>query len=436
MDDFFDEDVKVQAHSPLIITDEFELARQLLEETNSPVFITGDAGTGKSTLLKWFLSVTKKACVTIAPTGIAAVNVGGQTMHSFFKWPPRPMTSNDIKVLEDTEIFEKMDMLIIDEISMVRVDQMDFIDEFLRMNRGDNRPFGGVQVVMFGDLLQLPPVLTTEDGNTLNILGRYGSEFFFAADVWNTVELKTIKLTKIFRQQDPIFISILNKIRDATISYSEIDMLNSRRYTKEDEEKSAFLCAMNATADKINKDRIALLPGESYSYEMIKSGVTTNLASYIPETLTVKRGAKIMMLVNDGLGRWQNGTIGHVVECGKDTILVDIHGVEYWIARNKWESVRHKLKNDEIITSVDGFVEQFPFKVAYAISVHKSQGQTFESIIIDFGARAFAPGMAYVAISRCKTLEGVFFSTPLRKSDIYFDEKVIKFLKDGKYVRE
>ncbi len=213
MDDYFKEDLKIEEPEiEFTITDEFQQTFDLIENSKFHIFLTGDAGTGKSTFLRWFLKTTKKNCATIAPTGIAAVNVRGQTMHSFFKWPPRPMTSADIKVLDDVDVFNAINCLIIDEISMVRVDQMDFIDEFLRMNRGKDVPFGGVQLIMIGDLLQLPPV-TSDDMVGLGLIERYGCEYFFAADVWKETELKHVKFTKIFRQQDPVFIEILNKIR-------------------------------------------------------------------------------------------------------------------------------------------------------------------------------------------------------------------------------
>lgn len=433
MDDYFDsDDVEVQ-NKELIITDEFKKAFNLVEHSDSHVFITGDAGTGKSTWLRYFRQNTKKRVAVLAPTGIAAVNVYGQTIHSFFRWPPRPMTSADIHILEDS-LYHELDVIVIDEISMVRADMMDLVDEFLQANRGIGAPFGGCQMVLIGDLLQLPPVMA--DGAEMRILEKYGCEYFFAANVWQMEILNVIKFTQIFRQQDPQFIEILNRIRNSQITYKDLDLFNSRRYTVEDEEKSTFLCSLNKTADSINAKRIEKLPGEQRSYHTIKYGKPANLSSFIPETLTLKPGAKIMMLMNDSSGRWQNGTIGHVVELGSHQILVNINGVEYWVQRHKWDSVKHKLTPDnKVETQSDGHIEQFPLKVAYAISIHKSQGQTFDSIIIDFGNGTFAPGMAYVAISRCKTMEGIYFSTPLRMSDMYFDKKVLKFLELGKYVR-
>lgn len=433
MDDFFEDDSVQTTSEELIITDEFKKAFDLVEHENGHVFITGDAGTGKSTWLKYFRQNTKKKIAVLAPTGIAAVNVYGQTIHSFFKWPPRPMTSADIRILEDG-FFHMLDVIVIDEISMVRADVMDLIDEFLQANRGVGAPFGGCQMVLIGDLLQLPPVMA--DGAEMRITEKYGCEYFFAADVWQVEVLNTVKFTKIFRQQDPEFIKVLNKIRNSQIGYAEIDKFNERSYDAKIEEQSTFLCALNKTADTINAKRIKSLPGEERSYEMIKYGRPANLASFIPEVLTIKPGAKIMMLMNDSSGRWQNGTIGHVVELGDHQILVEIRGVEYWVQRHKWDSVKHRLTHDnKVETLSDGHIEQFPLKVAYAISIHKSQGQTFDSIIIDFGYGTFASGMAYVAISRCKTMQGVYFNTPLRMNDIYFDKKVLKFLELGKYIR-
>lgn len=441
-DDFFNDEPEVEAEKmpDFVITDEFQSAFDIAEQKDGHLFITGDAGTGKSTWLRWFLNTTKKQCVVLAPTGIAAVNVKGQTIHSFFKWPPKPMTSQDMKLMDDTEIFNAMDVLVIDEISMVRADIMDFIDEFLQINRNDMNPFGGAQVIVIGDLLQLPPVMR-DDMEGARILQKYGCEYFFAADVWQQADLNLIKFTKIFRQSDPVFINILNKIRNGTIGYPELDKLNTNHYTDEDEKEAAFLCSRNEKVDKINADRIAKLNTEEKTFIMIRRGNAKNIAAYIPEVLTVKKGCKIMMLTNDAEGRWQNGTIGYVDAFTDNAVLVSIHGNQYWVNRKKWESNKHHVRKDDqgkdtIETINDGEAEQIPMKVAYAISIHKSQAQTFDSVIIDLGSGAFTGGMGYTAISRVRTIEKLFFSTPVKMNDLYFDKAVTNYLARGKYIRQ
>jgi ATP-dependent DNA helicase PIF1 len=425
------------------INGDFKKAIEIMESTFENVFITGDAGTGKSTLINYFKTTTKKRVVSIAPTGVAAVNIGGQTIHSFFRFPPKPMTASNIPILkpEDTKIYDRVDTIIIDEISMVRVDLMDAIDMFLRYNLHSEEPFAGKQIIMVGDLNQLPPVVGRGEEKEM-IMHKYKSEYFFDASVWNKVGFEGIKLTKIYRQKDLAYIEILNKIKDNTISQIELDSLNDKCYnggkmTKN--EDSITLCSTNSVAEHINEMRLSKIHGNSFELvgDIVGNVNIKNCAA--DEIIYVKEGCRVMMLSNDPVGRWHNGTVGilKAVIHSEDKLEIEIGDKIHTIDKVVYNFSKYKYDraNKDITTEDIGTFTQYPIKVAYAITIHKSQGKTFDHMCLDTGMGTFAHGQLYVALSRCSTMMGVELTKKLSISDVIFDKRIAEFnnkLNNGK----
>lgn len=417
----------------LIIDTEFKKAYDLMETTYKHVYVTGKAGTGKSTLLTYFRENTKKNFITLAPTGIAAVNIDGATIHSFFRFAPQLV--NEKSIIKDTKrknLFKKLETIIIDEISMVRADILDGIDKSLRINKENNLPFGGVQMVFFGDLYQLPPVVIGKDQIDY-FEQRFGGIYFFNAKVFQEINLEYIELKNIFRQKDDKFKDILNNVREKTLSYQDLSLLNQRLHSKNPTTKSNLnitLSATNKVADFINRQKIDQLETDEYLYEAIVDGKFERSAYPTEENLVLKEGAQIMMLKNDSSKRWANGTLGVITKLSDVGIQVEINGKDHTVTPEVWEVIEFQYNQEEnkIEEQIIGSFTQYPIRLAWAITIHKSQGQTFENIIIDLGYGAFTHGQTYVALSRCTTLEGIVLKKPIRHQDIILDKKIIEFV--------
>lgn len=419
---------RVKDLSQLDLNDEFRLVLDLVERQGQSVFITGKAGTGKSTLLHYLRGTTTKSTAVLAPTGVAALNVGGQTIHSFFHFPPTLIDPNSIRRRNNTKIYESLQMLIIDEVSMVRADVMDGIDRALRVQRNKmTAPFGGVQVVLCGDLFQLPPIV--RDGEMKAFFDeQYGGPYFFFAKVFHELQPSSVELTTIYRQRDNNFIHVLNKIREHELDAELFSLLNTRVLRDEEQLDSTFitLSATNEAAFRKNYSRLLQINSKTFAYPAEITG-TFEPSTYPTEaTLELKRGAQVMMLKNDQEKRWVNGTIGHIHSLDDKKVKVSVGGTTYTVEPETWENIqyRYNRENNQIEEEVIGSFTQYPLRLAWAITIHKSQGQTFDKVLIDLGRGAFAHGQTYVALSRCTSLEGILFNRPVTPRDILFDERV------------
>lgn len=422
---------------PLVLSDEFRYVLDALENTKENLFITGRAGTGKSTLLQVFKNTTRKKVAILAPTGIAALNVGGQTIHSFFRFPARLLVAADIKKSRQSKLYKTLDAIIIDEISMVRADVMDAIDFFLQKARGNKEPFGGVQMVFFGDLFQLPPVVSVESEKQF-FQSYYNSPYFFSAHVFQKgFELQSVELQKSYRQESRHFLRLLDAVRTNTADYDDLDDLN-RQYMPEFENKDYYitLSARNATVDMINTRELTQLPEPEFRYLSKATGDFNPRLFPADAALRLRKGAQVMFVKNDPKRHFVNGTIGKVTDIGSELIKVEIENEsglkEIEVEPVTWEILRYKLKeNGELQTEVAGSFEQYPLKLAWAMTIHKSQGKTFDKVIIDMGRGAFEHGQTYVALSRCRSLEGIILKQPLRFQDILVDSRIVDFYEEN-----
>lgn len=422
---------------PLELSSGFKHALDRIEKEGCNAFITGRAGTGKSTLLQLFRNTTRKKAVVLAPTGIAALNVKGQTIHSFFGFPPRPLSVSEIKKRRNRRLYQNLEVLVIDEISMVRADLLDNIDWFLRVNRDIPLPFGGLQVVFFGDLFQLPPVVAS-DVEAMRFQMEYDSPYFFSARVMQeeNFSLEKIELRKVYRQENRHFLRLLEAVRLNRVDYDDLEDLNSRCLPHfEPEDFYITLSARNARADAINNKELERIPLPERAYLATITGDFNPGLYPTDPALRLKLGAQVMFIKNDPDKQFVNGTIGKITNMKDDAITVAVEepgtgNQHIEVERMEWEILRYKpslTDIDKIETETIGAFRQFPVKLAWAITIHKSQGKTFDKAIIDLGRGAFEHGQAYVALSRCRSLEGIVLRQPIRMEDILTDARVVEY---------
>ena len=426
---------------PLHLNEDFNYALDALEKQGRSMFITGRAGTGKSTLLRLLRQTTRKKMAILAPTGVAALNVQGQTIHSFFGFPPRIITQSEATRRETNKrlikLYQSLEVLVIDEISMVRADMIDGINRFLQVNRGNLQPFGGVQTVFFGDLFQLPPVVTRDPVEANFFSEYYHSPYFFSAHAIREAgfDMEMLELKKVYRQESRHFLRLLEAVRSNTVDYDDLDDLNARHLPGFKETDGYItLCARNATADKINQTELQRLEGDDFEYLAKVEGSFDPTLYPVESVLKLRLGAQVMFVKNDLTERqYVNGTIGKITQLEKDTIVVTVtedndkkRRIE--VPLEAWEIMRYKTDDSGGIgTETIGTFTQYPLKLAWAITIHKSQGKTFDKLIIDLGAGAFEHGQLYVALSRCRTLEGIVLRRPIRPEDVITDERVVSF---------
>ena len=414
-------------------------AWDFVENTGRSIFLTGKAGTGKTTFLKTIVETSRKRPIVVAPTGVAAVNAGGMTIHSFFQLPFSPYVPG-AKVeskfdfgREKRKIIASIDLLIIDEISMVRADLLDAIDTVLRRFRDHYQPFGGVQLLMIGDLAQLTPVVTPEDERLLRPY--YDTPYFFGSKALQQIDYVTIQLEHVYRQQDTSFIELLNEVRNGHPSAEALERLNSQQAlpNRGRMEGAIRLTTHNQLANFYNESELKKLPGRSFFYKAEVKGTFPDYSYPTAETLELKPGAQVMFVKNDPTGehKYYNGRIGQVMEATEKRLTVyckgDANAIE--VEPLVWENARYTLneKTREIETEVQGTFQQLPLRLAWAITIHKSQGLTFDHAIIDAN-QSFAPGQVYVALSRCRTLEGLVLASPLTARAIINDERVDTYI--------
>jgi ATP-dependent DNA helicase PIF1 len=424
----------------LSLSPEQQAVYELIERTREHVFVTGRAGTGKSTLLNHLSWNTEKSIVIAAPTGVAALNVGGQTIHSLFRLPIGVIADHAIEQsAELRKLLNTIDTLVIDEVSMVNADLMDAVDRSLRQAR--QRPaesFGGVQVVLFGDPYQLAPVPGDQEERAY-FDDTYRSMWFFDAKVWQEAELRIVELLQVHRQHESDFRFMLNAVRHGQVTKEIADRLNEVGARPAPQDGTITLATRNDTVNRINAQALERLPGRALTAKAEISGDFGGRNYPAEETLELKVGAQVMFLRNDvGQGdgpRWVNGTIGTVTRIDS-TVYVDVDGEIHEVEPTIWEKFKYTYSPETKKLTKDVVAEftQFPLRLAWAVTIHKSQGKTYDAAIVDLGARAFTSGQTYVALSRISTLDGLYLTRPLRPSDITVDPDVERFMRDARPV--
>lgn len=415
---------------------EQQLAFNFIANTNSSFFLTGRAGTGKTTFLKSVQTVVRKKFIVLAPTGIAAINAGGETIHSFFRFPLHALDSSEYGKItgERSVILQNTDTIIIDEVSMVRCDMIDAIDRVLRKVCNSPLPFGGKQLIFSGDMFQLEPILSRESDREL-ILQDYNTDkpYFFKAKVFERLRLVSIEFNKIYRQSDAIFIEILERIRNKKATLSDLEFLNARVCNYSGNDYIITLTSHNQTAKAINDAELEKIDAKPFIYSATINGVFDEKNAPTEKELLLKEGAQIMFTRNDPSGRWVNGTLGEISELTDETIKVKLaDNQEFEIGTVTWENLKYgydkqtRTSNKEVI----GAFTQFPVKTAWAITIHKSQGLTFDNVRIDFSRGVFANGQTYVALSRARSLEGLYLTTPIKFGYVKTSDEVLDFADD------
>lgn len=427
---------------------EFQDALNLIQYTRQSVFLTGKAGTGKSTFLKYICQNTKKKHVVLAPTGIAAINAGGSTLHSFFKLPFYPLLPDDPNLSlqrgriheffkytkPQRKLLEELELIIIDEISMVRADLIDAVDRILRVySRNLREPFGGKQLLLVGDVFQLEPVVKSDEREILNRF--YPTAYFFSAKVFSQIDLVSIELQKVYRQTDKVFVGVLDHIRSNTAGSADLQLLNTRYGTdieEHEEDMYITLATRRDNVDYINDRKLAELPGVPVTFHGEVTGDFPESSLPTSQELVLKPGAQVIFIKNDFDHRWVNGTIGVVSgfdEEDETLYIITDDGKECNVKPESWKNIRYKYneKKKEIEEEVLGTFSQFPVRLAWAITIHKSQGLTFSRVVIDFTGGVFAGGQAYVALSRCTSLEGIQLKRPVNRADIFVRPEIVHF---------
>lgn len=430
--------------STLEFNDQFKQAIFLMEKTNHNVFITGKAGSGKTTALNYFKENTTKNVAVLAPTGVAALNVNGQTIHSFCGFRPGMTVENVYRLpgySPKYKIVKNIDTVVIDEISMVRVDLLDCLEKFFRLNgKRPYKPFGGVQMIFIGDMFQLPPVVKDDERFVFSD-NLYKSPYFFDSKALEKISMEFIELEKIYRQSDNVFISLLNAIRTNEISDHQLDLLNSRcnpRFETDPNDTFVHLTTTRAAASSINEEQLGKLDGTAKTFKGYSTGKFEKNHFPTDENLKLKINAQIMILVNDPFDRWVNGTVGKVTDFkrfeGQECIEVILEsGQRELIQKHTWDL--HKIKiNEKNPNKIEydsvGSYTQFPIKLGWASTIHKAQGKTFDKVLLDLNRGTFAHGQLYVALSRCTSLEGLVLKKPILRDHILTDDRVIEFYKN------
>jgi energy-coupling factor transporter ATP-binding protein EcfA2 len=417
------------------ISAEYLEVQSLLEAGSRVVFVTGNAGTGKSTLIRHLRRTLDREIVVLAPTGVAALNVGGMTVHSFFRFSPKIHDPKDIQLLDDCSLYEELEVLIIDEVSMLRCDLVDAMDAFLRKARSDSSLFGGVQLLLVGDLFQLPPVVSGAEREVFGARG-YTSPYFFSALCLQDARMASVELTSFYRQKDPEFVSLLNRVRVADRVSETVAELNRRCGGGVPAARGAGsgvvrLTATNAVADRINEEELGRIGSKEYTLQGELEGKFGSNRDRLPSPLELrlKIGAQVMFTKNDEQRRWVNGTMGTVREIDKEGIHVEVRGKTHVVERTFWETYDYAFDRDEsrIVASPRGTYTQYPLMLAWAVTIHKSQGKTLDNVHIDLGNGAFATGQVYVALSRCRSMDGIRLARPLRPTDIRCDPMIRRF---------
>ena len=431
--------------SDIEINPEFARALELIRAGQTNLFVTGRAGTGKSTLLEYFRDHSDDEPVILAPTGVAALNVRGQTLHRFFGFRT-DVTPDSVRKSRrkprDPQLYKELTTLIIDETSMLRADLLDCVDGFLRQHGPIPRtPFGGVQMVFVGDLYQLPPVVTGDEREIFETV--YETPYFFSAHALKDAEIEIIELRKVYRQKDRQFVELLNRIRNDTVDDSDLALLSSRVVEGFEPPADSFyinLTTTNRTADRINEEKLDTLPGKTYTSAASLEGDFDRTHQPAATELIFKEGAHVMLLNNDGSERWVNGSLGQIKRVKRRrggelevSVRLQESGKVVKVEPYTWELIRFTLQAGRIASETVGRFTQLPFRLAWAVTIHKSQGKTFSHVVIDLERGAFATGQTYVALSRCASFEGIVLRREIRTSSIRTDWRVSRFLTGHRY---
>lgn len=409
-----------------------------IEQARGGVFLTGRAGTGKTTFLKAFLDTTDLKAAVVAPSGIAALNAGGQTIHSLFKLPPAMIQTQDVRRVREGRMLKALDLLVIDEISMVRSDLMDAIDRSMRLHRGVSQPFGGVRLLCVGDSAQLPPVVSREDEPTLEAW--FGGPYFFDAPSVKAMDWTAIELQQVFRQSESRFLDMLDRMRRGRPTREDAELLDERvvgdppPFNDEGGDGAIVLTTTNEAARRINDLEMARLTGAQATYGAKVEGQFDERIFPTDSELVLRVGARVMLLRNDMDKRWVNGTLATVVDLGKTSVFVRIGRATYEIEPADWERFVYEPDGEGVPQrKAVGVFRQVPLRPAWALTVHKAQGLTFDAVHVDFGRGAFAHGQTYVALSRCRTLDGLTLSRHLRRADVRVDDAAFAFADRATY---